>query len=169
MENREFISAATLPTTEAEEVDVLCVENGELKRRAGASLGGGNYDAVILVEDYNDGDGNYTYSKCTLESGSYADVLAKLKANELVKVALHGRNFTYGCEVAFCVESVSVNEYTIADPAEDGTYPIRLIYFGGDSYRWSLYWHSNDMVNYYSSQTAAVSLLSDVNHAPGRN
>ena len=54
-ENIEFISAANLPATEAEEVDVLCVENGELKRKPGASLGGGGSsggempDMVITV------------------------------------------------------------------------------------------------------------------------
>ena len=42
-ENYEFISAANLPTTDAKEVDVICVEGGELKRKAGASIGGGGY------------------------------------------------------------------------------------------------------------------------------
>ena len=32
-EKIEFVSAADLPATEAEEVDVLCVENGELKKK----------------------------------------------------------------------------------------------------------------------------------------
>lgn len=40
-DNINLIPAAELPLTEAEEVDVLCVENGELKRKAGANLGGG--------------------------------------------------------------------------------------------------------------------------------
>ena len=50
MSNIEFIPASNLPTTEANEVDVLCVENGELKRKAGASLGGGKL-VVIKPED----------------------------------------------------------------------------------------------------------------------
>ena len=37
----EFISAKDLPITEAEEVDVLCVDNGELKRKQAKGLGGG--------------------------------------------------------------------------------------------------------------------------------
>ena len=71
-ENIEFISAAELPTTEATEVDVLCIENGELKKKSGANLGGGgadNYDAIIhWVEEDNDGDGT---RMITFESGSY--------------------------------------------------------------------------------------------------
>lgn len=47
MANREFIAAKDLPVTEAEEVDVLCVENGELKRKAGASLGGGGGITIL--------------------------------------------------------------------------------------------------------------------------
>ena len=40
--NIEFIAAKDLPTTEAEEVDVLCVDpsTGEMRRKPGASLGG---------------------------------------------------------------------------------------------------------------------------------
>lgn len=39
--NIELIPASELPVAEGTEVDVLCVENGELKRKEGASLGGG--------------------------------------------------------------------------------------------------------------------------------
>lgn len=53
----EFISAKDLPTTEAEEVDVLCVENGELKRKPGASLGGGgSYDFIVKLWLENEND-----------------------------------------------------------------------------------------------------------------
>lgn len=57
MSNIEFISAKDLPTTESNEVDVLCVENGELKLKAGASLGGGK-PFVLRFEDayFSDGD-----------------------------------------------------------------------------------------------------------------
>lgn len=50
-ENYEFISAANLPTTDAKEVDVLCVEGGELKRKPGASIGGGGGYVVRLPAD----------------------------------------------------------------------------------------------------------------------
>lgn len=50
-ENYEFVSAADLPTTDAKEVDVLCVEGGELKRKPGASIGGGGGYVVRLPAD----------------------------------------------------------------------------------------------------------------------
>lgn len=49
-ENYEFISAANLPTTDAKEVDVICVEGGELKRKPGASIGGGGYVIKLPIE-----------------------------------------------------------------------------------------------------------------------
>jgi hypothetical protein len=52
MSNIEFISAKDLPTTESNEVDVLCVENGELKRKAGASLGGGKLFVLRPEDEY---------------------------------------------------------------------------------------------------------------------
>lgn len=48
-ENIELIAAANLPTTEAEEVSVLCIDNGELKQKPGASFGGGG--GYITVAD----------------------------------------------------------------------------------------------------------------------
>ena len=45
-ENIELIAAKDLPTTEAEEVSVLCIDNGELKQKPGASFGGGGYITV---------------------------------------------------------------------------------------------------------------------------
>lgn len=64
MSNIEFISAKDLPTTESNEVDVLCVENGEMKRKAGASLGGGKL-FVLRFEDayFSDGDVIFVDSK----------------------------------------------------------------------------------------------------------
>lgn len=49
-ENYELIAAANLPTTDAKEVDVICVEGGELKRKPGASLGGGGGGYVINLD-----------------------------------------------------------------------------------------------------------------------
>lgn len=48
-DNINLIPAAELPLTEAEAVDVLCVEGGELKRKAAANLGGGGGGYVIHV------------------------------------------------------------------------------------------------------------------------
>lgn len=52
MENIEFIAANNLPITEAEEVDVLCVVDGELKRKPAEGLGGaGNYVLVLTADN----------------------------------------------------------------------------------------------------------------------
>lgn len=40
-DNYELIAAKDLPATDAAEVDVICVENGELKRKPGTSISGG--------------------------------------------------------------------------------------------------------------------------------
>lgn len=54
-ENIEFISAAALPTTEAESVEVLCLENGALKKKAADGLGGGGSIFIIdtTADDYS--------------------------------------------------------------------------------------------------------------------
>ena len=53
MANTELIAAKDLPTTEAEEVSVLCVENGELKQKPGASFGGGAGGYVVVPDEYD--------------------------------------------------------------------------------------------------------------------
>lgn len=53
-ENIELIAAKDLPTTEAEEVSVLCIDNGELKQKPGASFGGGG--GYITVADSFDAE-----------------------------------------------------------------------------------------------------------------
>lgn len=53
----EFISAKDLPITEAEEVDVLCVDNGELKRKQAKGLGSaGGYVIRLPLTDVVMGD-----------------------------------------------------------------------------------------------------------------
>lgn len=52
-ENYELISAKDLPTTDAKEVDVVCVEGGELKRKPGASIGGGGGYVIKVPLDSN--------------------------------------------------------------------------------------------------------------------
>lgn len=81
-ENIEFISAAELPITEAEEVDVLCVENGELKRKAGGSA---EYDVVVEVSyGIVSGVSGYSYFDPVLVSGDFSTLMAKIKSGEVV-------------------------------------------------------------------------------------
>lgn len=87
-ENREFISAKDLPTTEAEEVDVLCVDpvTGELVKKPGANLGGGGGYMMKPTADelsFDDSDGHPTITATTnadelakaLEAGSSASIV----------------------------------------------------------------------------------------------
>ena len=50
-ENYEMIAASDLPEATSNKVDVLCVEDGELKRKAGTSLGGGGGYVVKVPAD----------------------------------------------------------------------------------------------------------------------
>ena len=56
-ENIELIAAKDLPTTEAEEVSVLCIDNGELKQKPSASFGGGGGGYITVADSVNTEDG----------------------------------------------------------------------------------------------------------------
>ena len=69
-ENINFISANALPNTEADEVNVLCVENGEMKLKRGDKLGGKEYDMRIRY--------NFTDNTYALIDGTYQQVVSKI-------------------------------------------------------------------------------------------
>lgn len=83
-DNINLIPAAELPTTEADEVDVLCVENGEIKRKPAANLsggGGGGYVIKATAEEFGQAgepgeDGSMTIALAT----SYDDFIDILLA-----------------------------------------------------------------------------------------
>lgn len=80
MSNIEFIPASNLPTTEASEVDVLCVENGELKLKAGASIGGNTeYDLILrVVGVFDEESGEDNVLDYEVIHGSYDAVKQKI-------------------------------------------------------------------------------------------
>lgn len=47
-DNIEFVAAKDLPVSESESVDVLCVDDGELKRKPAANLGGGGGGGYVI-------------------------------------------------------------------------------------------------------------------------
>lgn len=59
-DNINLIPAAELPLTEAKEVDVLCVEGGELKRKAAGNLGGGGYIIHVPAGEISTADSGTT-------------------------------------------------------------------------------------------------------------
>lgn len=78
----EFISAKDLPTTETEEIDVLCVENGKLKRKAANGLGGGGGYLLKPTAEELSMDG--TEITCTANYDELAKVLEKGGSGGLV-------------------------------------------------------------------------------------
>ena len=63
-ENINFISAAELPEATGEEVSVLCLENGEMKQKSGARLGGGGFMEVeITLSNFDFFSGTVTFNK----------------------------------------------------------------------------------------------------------
>ena len=76
-ENINLIPAAELPLTEAEEVEVLCVDNGELKRKAAAKLGGGGYMIHVPAEEISTDSSGTTN---IMLSESYDDFMPILAA-----------------------------------------------------------------------------------------
>lgn len=128
--NKEFIAAKDLPTTEAKEVDVLCVEpqTGELVRKPGASLGGGaeEYDAVVHMAYMN---GEYAI----LESGSRQAVIDKLAGNKIPKVLVYGAidmtNFV-GVPSTFTLDGGVSDITSLAIPAS--YYEIRISFSDGN-------------------------------------
>lgn len=72
----ELISAKDLPITEAEEVDVLCVDNGELKRKQAKGLGGaGGYVIRVPLSDASVGDNGDLVINLTESYDNFAQIL----------------------------------------------------------------------------------------------
>ena len=90
-ENRNFISAKDLPVSESEEVDVLVVDDGELKRKPAANLGGGGGEAddeyggfdVVFKAIYQGGT-----TEIAVVKGSFETVKEKILEDEPVSAFL---------------------------------------------------------------------------------
>lgn len=137
-EKIEFIPAKDLPVAEGDEVDVLCMENGELKRKEGASLGGGGgYDMVIACDK---GFWDATTDNFSFVSGTVAGVIAKLQNLEPVNIAVvtTEANFgSYSGQIA-CYPAVS-----ISTAGEGGKVCIRFLV--GDLYTYATKTYSLDI------------------------
>lgn len=83
-ENIEFIPASELPVAEGDEVSVLCLENGEMKQKPGASLGGSgaNPDMVLTITELDPLGLEVTADNLEIVSGSIEDLCNKLREDK---------------------------------------------------------------------------------------
>lgn len=82
-ENIEFIAAKDLPVAEGDEVSVLCLEDGEMKQKPGASLGGEKPDLVLkLTAPIWYGGVSSENTSVSIKSGSLDAVVASLEAGK---------------------------------------------------------------------------------------
>jgi N-methylhydantoinase B/oxoprolinase/acetone carboxylase alpha subunit len=77
MVNKEFIAAKDLPVNDAAEVNVLCVENGELKQKPASNLGGsgGGYVIHIPLEDIKTQTDSLVAIELTQSRDDFAELL----------------------------------------------------------------------------------------------
>lgn len=136
MENINLIPANDLPLAGGEQVEVLCLENGEMKRKPADGLGGSSYDAVILFTRDPDNERD----TLELESGSYAKIHAKIMAGEIVSVAMKTVELSGG--VPF-IRSVSTA--VLVTCSSDKSAPVNCyLHVGNDL--WMLLIESNNNV-----------------------
>lgn len=130
-DNFTLIPAAELPVTEAKEVDVLCVENGELKRKAGANLGGGGSYVINVPADVSIDE----EQEFIMLPDSYDDFAPILAAGGNVWVDLSLTDIQFGKPVRFLVSMWAFVEEGLGEGL--GETPIFMIFapniMGGSS------------------------------------
>lgn len=123
MADREFIAAKDLPVTEAEEVEVLVVDpkTGELAKKPGANLGGGEQtDLVLSLTAPGSTDTNQTSENTSvaIESGSLDTIVEALRA---------GRP-----PIVKCKRFYITNGFDTSHPVvEGGVYDCDVLYYNG--------------------------------------
>ena len=90
-ENINFISAAELPEATGEEIRVLCLENGEMKQKSGASFGGAETPDMVLTVSDTVG-AKVTSSNATVTLGSVSAVFDAVRAGRQPIVKIQYRN-----------------------------------------------------------------------------
>lgn len=119
-ENIEFIPANELPVAEGDEVSVLCLENGEMKQKPGASLGGGEKADMVIaltapsILETQTADN----TAVTIESGNLEAVVEALRAGRPPVVKCKRFYITDGFDTSFPV-------------VEGGVYDCDVLYYNG--------------------------------------
>ena len=130
MENRELISAANLPATEANKVDVLCVDNGELKRKPAANLGGGVFDIEMILS-------NWTTPSTINFSHTYAQIKDAIDNGKIVRCTAHLDTFNPNALYSFTNEYFKIMNVVQREIGGTG-YIICIPYQDKETYNGSL-------------------------------
>lgn len=119
-ENIEFIPANELPVAEGDEVSVLCLENGEMKQKPGASLGGGEKADMVIALTAPSIPKTQTADNTavTIESGNLEAVVEALRAGRPPVVKCKRFYITNGFDTSFPV-------------VEGGVYDCDVLYYNG--------------------------------------
>lgn len=119
-ENIEFIPANELPVAEGDEVSVLCLENGEMKQKPGASLGGGEKADMVIALTAPSILKTQTADNTavTIESGNLEAVVEALRAGRPPVVKCKRFYITDGFDTSFPV-------------VEGGVYDCDVLYYNG--------------------------------------
>lgn len=114
----EFIAAKDLPTTEEEEVDVLCVNptTGEMCRKANTSFSGNGNEYDMLIR-FSLGASNVS-NFARFEYGAPQGIVDKLKNGEIPKIAIAG--YFYGDTISH------INRLVDARDIESNSFSIKL-------------------------------------------
>ena len=106
----EFISAKDLPITEAEEIDVLCVESGELKRKSASGLSNKvEYDLEINFKtSYNTEEGNFNCEHTVIHQEDFEVLKNKILSGEPIqgKFIVQCQEWGVDSEAPYAVESI---------------------------------------------------------------
>lgn len=143
-ENINFIPANELPVAEGDEVSVLCLENGEMKQKPGASLGGGEKADLVLKLTAPFHYGSMTADKCavTIESGSVGDVVAAMEAGRPPVVKVH-RFYDTGASEGWDIPN-----------REGGVYDCSVLHYGD-------YIHFNFVIPGPEANIVKISMATD--------
>ena len=134
MENINFIPADQLPETEGNEVSVLCVENGELKRKTASGLGGGGtYDIKLRIDAGDNGP------VAEVLDGSFDAAAAKINDDEpgIVRVILDMALFGEQGKTVFDTDTALMGDAEVLMVTSDNLpapvyiLPDNTIEFGG--------------------------------------
>lgn len=131
-ENIEFISAKDLPEATGEEVSVICLENGEMKQKPGASLGGGEWDIVLDCGTVENADpSTINWDVMSVPEDAYDIALNKLRSGKRLLILL---TWVVGDENGDLYPTQVVMNGAVSDPSMSGVSISGVVGYLGNHY-----------------------------------